>query len=269
MQRNLVAVVLVVAALLLSVAAGAWWLRITALSPSTDLGATAAILDSDEIRGEITTIVSAATADRLGQTPTRVAAFIDPLMNSRVGAAVMAEIVAAGHARLLGQHPEPLRISGPQMMLIVRDELVVDLPSVTVPVGEVTVLGMIRSALGWIALVAAVLGVAATALALLARPERRDLRVGAFGLAWGLAGSLTLFGVLLPLWGLPALSDTTWMGIIGQLTRRTLLVLVPLIIGLAVLGLAILVGLGSRPRSSSWSSPISSGRYVADRRWSR
>lgn len=269
MQRNLVAVVLGVAALLLSIAAGAWWLRITVLTPSTDLGATAAILDSDEIRGEITTIVSAATADRLGQPPAQIASFIDPLMDSRAGAAVMAEIVAAGHARLLGQHPEPVRITGPQMVLIVRDELVADLPPVTVPVGEVGILGTLRTTLGWVALVTAALGVAAATFGLLTRPERRDLRIGAIGLAWSLAGCMGLFGVVIPLWGLPALSDTTWMGVISQLTRRTLWGLVPLILGLAALGLVIISGLGSRSRSSSWSSPISSGRYVADRRWYR
>jgi hypothetical protein len=269
MQRNLVSITFMVAAAVISIAFGSWWLRSTVLSPSDSAGATAAILNDEQIRGEITAIVSAATADRLGQPAVNIARFIEPILDSTPGAEMMTEIVAAGHARVIGERAEPLRISGPQMVEIVRDELVMDLPPVTIPIAEVPVLSTIKQVLWWTTLIPGILAVLAIGFAFFARPERRDLQIFATSMMFGLALSIGVFGIAIPLWGLPALSDTTWMSVISQLAKRTLILVIPVMVIFIGLGLASLITTGSRPRRSQWASPISSGRYVSERNWYR
>jgi hypothetical protein len=269
MQRNLITITLMVAAVLISIAFGSWWLRTSVLSASANVGATEAILDNDQIRGEITAIVSAATADRLGQPATEIAKFIEPILSSRAGAAVMADIIAAGHARVIGENSEPLRITGPQMVEIVRDEVVTDLPPVTIPVVEVTALATVKKVLWWTMLIPAILAVLAIGFAIFARPERRDLQIGATTVTLGISISLALFGLVIPIWGLTAFSDSTWMAVIPQLAQRTLLIEIPVIVVFAALGFTSLITTASRPRRSQWASPISSGRYVSERNWYR
>jgi hypothetical protein len=269
MQRNLISITLMVAAVLISIAFGSWWLRASVLSPSTSVGATEAILNNDQLRGEITAIVSAATADRLGQPAAEIAKFIEPILASRAGAAVMTDIIAAGHSRVIGENPEPLRITGPQMVQIVRDEVVMDLPPVTIPIAEVTALSTIKQLLWWTMLVPAIMAALALGFAIFARPERRDLQIGATTVTLGIAVSLTLFGLVIPIWGLTALSESAWIAVVSQLATRTLIIEIPVILVFAALGLTSLITTGSRPRRNQWASPISSGRYVSERNWYR
>jgi hypothetical protein len=269
MQRNLIMFTLMVAAVLISIAFGSWWLRTSVLTASSSVGATEAILNNEQIRGEITAIVSAATADRLSQPATEIAKFIEPILDSRAGAAMMADIIAAGHARLIGENPEPLRIAGSQMVEIVRDEVVMDLPPVTIPIAEVTALSTVKKVLWWTTLVPGIIALLAIGFAIFARPERRDLQIGATTVTLGLAVSLALFGLVIPIWGLTAFSESTWIAVIPQLAQRTLLIEIPVILAFTVLGLTSLITTGSRPRRNQWASPISSGRYASSRNWYR
>jgi hypothetical protein len=158
---------------------------------------------------------------------------------------MMTEIVAAGHARVIGERAEPLRISGPQMVEIVRDELVMDLPPVTIPIAEVPVLSTIKQVLWWTTLIPGILAVLAIGFAFFARPERRDLQIFATSMMFGLALSIGVFGIAIPLWGLPALSDTTWMSVISQLAKRTLILVIPVMVIFIGLGLASLITTGN------------------------
>jgi hypothetical protein len=271
MQRNLISTIFMVAAALISLSAGSWWLRAAVLTPTSSVGATAAILTDDGIRNEIITIVSAATSDRLGQPAREIAEFIDPILRSKAGAAVMAEIVSAGHARLIGERQESLRITGPEMVQIVRDEAVTELPPVTIPIGEVPSLSLIKTILWWTTIVPGIAALLAIGFALFARPERRDLQIAMTALMFSLAISALLFAVVIPMWGLPALSDTTWIATISRLAQRTLLLVGPAILVFTSLGIASHLTTGNRPGRgrNQWTSPISSGRYVSDRNWYR
>jgi hypothetical protein len=269
MQRNLISITFMVAAAVISIAFGSWWLRSTVLSPSDSVGATESILDDDQIRSEITSIVSAATADRLGQPAVEISRFIEPILASRAGAEMMTEIVAAGHARVIGERSEPLRISGPQMVQIVRDELVMDLPPVTIPIAEVSALSTIKRVLWWTTLIPGILAALAVGFAFFARPERRDLQIFATSLMFGLAISIGLFGIVIPMWGLTELSDTTWLAVVPRLAARTMIFVVPAMVAFIALGVVSLLTTGSSPRRSQWASPISSGRYVSERNWYR
>jgi hypothetical protein len=228
-------------------------------------------LDDKEIRNEIITIVSAATSDRLGLPARTIAEFIDPILNSKAGAAVMAEIVSSGHARLIGEREDPLRITGPEMVLIVRDEAVTELPPVTIPIGEVPSLSVIKSILWWTTLAPAIAALLLTGFAIFARPERRDLQLAMTALMFGFAVSALIFAIVIPIWGLTALSDTTWIAALSRLAQRTLLLVIPAIILFFALGIASHLTTGNRPGRgrNQWTSPISSGRYVSERNWYR
>jgi hypothetical protein len=140
---------------------------------------------------------------------------------------------------VIGERAEPLRISGPQMVEIVRDELVTDLPPVTIPIAEVPVFSTIKQVLWWTTLIPGILAVLAIGFAFFARPERRDLQIFATSMMFGLALSIGVFAVVIPMWGLPALSDTTWIVGYHAARSRTLLLVDP---GAMV----IFIGLGHR-----------------------
>lgn len=268
MQRSLAGVLLLVSVVALGIAAGSWWLQRTAFTPDASRSKTAAILDDDEIRAEITTVVVAATAATVGQAPAELATLVDPLIGSRAGAAVMTDIVADAHARLLGNHDDPVRITGGQLVQIVRDERAADLPPVTLPVPEVGALGVVGNLLGWVAAVTAVIGLLALLAGVIVRPERGEgLRaLGEF--CFVLALSALTFGWLIPVVVVPAIDDSTWTQAIPRLALRTM----PLVIGVAVVsaaaGLALTLRATNIGRRKQWSTPLSVSRYRDDRSWS-
>ena len=61
---------LIIGAALIAVAIGSWWLQRVAFSPSTDSGVTHSILGDENIRGQVASIVAAADAPILQQSPT-------------------------------------------------------------------------------------------------------------------------------------------------------------------------------------------------------
>lgn len=269
MQRSLSGILFLVAAILIGIAAGLWWMNFTALSPNSTTGNSQAILSDDEIRAEITTVVAAATAGELDQTPAEVALLVDQVLRSRPGAAVAAEITRAGHERLLGLSAEPVRISGPQLVELVRDQRVGDLPGVTLPVAEVPMLGFIERWLGWLLIVLVSLAVIAFVGGLVVRPERIDITRGLAELLISLGVNLVLFGFLLPYLILPAVDDTTWIGAISRLAARTFLLEFLVAIVLIVGGVMVWMRTQGGDRRSNWSPSGGAVRFGAtERRWS-
>ena len=101
------------------------------------------------------------------------------------------------------------------------------------------------------------------------RPERGE---GTFALGVGLAtlaGALFVFGYLVPLALLPALSDDTWMGVFPRLAshHRTLTLLLAVVA--MVLSAVVLFGTSSRRQRRQHSTPLNVGRYREEHRWSR
>jgi hypothetical protein len=267
-QRNLAGIFFLVAGVMVSIAFGAWWLQRTAFTPTADTGPTAAILQDELIRSEITSVVTAATAATLEREPSELASFVDQVIRSRPGASVMAEIVADAHGRAIGNHELPVRISGEQMIEIVRSQAVGDLPSVTLPVSEVSTLRFLANVLGWVAGVTMIIGAIAFLLGVIVRPERGEVARAFAELCLALGASLVVFGLLVPIFVLPAINDTTWMSAVPRLAIRTApLVLVAAVLFMA-LGLFVLLKTLSSGRRKQWSTPLAVGRYREDRSWS-
>ncbi|HEY3485223.1 MAG TPA: hypothetical protein VGK49_07555 [Ilumatobacteraceae bacterium] len=268
MQRSLAGVLFLLAAIALSIAAGGWWLERTALTPSDTSGQTEAILDDDQIRAEVTTVIAAATAPTLEQAPNEVAAFIDPIIDSRPGAAVMSEIVRDAHRRVIGEREIAVRVTGPQMVEVVRDQRVVDLPPVTLPVPRVGTLDLLRHILTWMVPILAAVGVILVILAFITRPEKGELirALGEFGVA--LAVSMLVFGYALPVHIITAIDDNTWTRAVPQLATRALPVALGATAIFAVGGVVLILSSLGTGRRKQWSTPLAVGRYRDERSWS-
>lgn len=267
MQRSLAGVLFLLAAVAFGLAVGGWWLQRTVLTPADTRGQTEAILDNAEIRLEISTVVAAATSSTLAQTPNEIASFVDPIIASRPGAAVMADIVEQAHRRLLGDD-EPVRVSGAQMVEIVRDERVAELSPVTLPVPEVGTLKLLDTVTTWMPPIMAVIGVILTLLAFVTRPERGEV-VRALGeLGVSLGASLLVFGYLLPVFLVPAIDDNTWTQAAPRLALRSAPLVVVATVILAVGGVVLIVASASTGKRKQWSTPLSVARYRDDRSWS-
>jgi hypothetical protein len=259
---------LIISGVLIALSISTWWFQRVAFTPSADADRAHAILADPDIRAEVATVVASADAPVLGQSPTQLKEFIEQIVGLRAGSALMTDVVADAHARLIGDLDEPVRISGPVQVTIVRDERVATMAAVTVPVQEVGSLSIVNELAGWMTIVSGVLGILALVVGIVMRPERGE---APFAVATGfgtLAGLLIVFGYLAPLVALPALSQTTWMGLFPQLANhfRTLTLAFALTSGAIAIGLLYVSG-GLRQRRQS--TPLSMGRFREQQRWSR
>jgi hypothetical protein len=155
------------------------------------------------------------------------------------------------------------------MVNIVRDQRAAALPAVTLPVEEVSILDTIRTTLRWFVPIAALVGLAAVILGILAHPERADAVFG-IGVFCILAAVLAMvLGYVVPTFLLPALSDNLWVEVIPAVANNELRTVAGLSCVLAIVGVVLIIGsAGFRRRKTSWSSPVRVARYNEQRRWS-
>ena len=259
----------IVAAVLVAIAAGSFWLQRVAFSPSPDSGVAYSVMADDEIRGLVSTIVAGATAPTLAQSSAQLREDIEVIARIPAGAALMRQFLGDAHARVIGDSDERVLITPEEQVTIVRNEAVADDDPITLPVQQVGSLSFLNSALSWFTLATLGLGVVIGLAGLFLRPERGE---GTFALGVffaSLAGSLVVFGFLVPQLVLPALADDVWMGLFPQLAnhhRNLTLILAAVALALTA---AIVFGTGGRRgdrRQSPSSYPMA--RYSNDRGWS-
>jgi hypothetical protein len=262
MERSLAGVLFLVAAVAFSISAGAWWMQRIVFTPDATRSTAAAILAEPDIRQEINTIVTSASAPVIGANPTELQTFLEgQILSTSAGAAMMGPITEQAHDRIIGNRDEPLTITGHQLIDIVRDQRAGDVPDVTLPVPVIGTLETTRRVIGWIIPIAAAIGALVMLLGLLTRPDRRDVLrgLGEFGLA--MAGSLVVFGYLIPAQLLTAIDNGTWTHAIPRLAERT----VPVMIGAAAIfglgGAALILASTSGGKRRQFSTPLSVTRY--------
>lgn len=260
---------LIIGAVLIAVAIGSVWLQRVAFSPSNDRGAAHAILGDENIRGQIASIVAAADAPILQQSPAQLKEFIEEIARIPDGAALMSRIVDDSHARLIGQNDKLVLITADEQVTIVRNELVGEANSLTLPVQRVGSMAFLEQWLGWLAIGTGVLGLVFVLGGIILRPERGE---GTFALGVGLAslaGSLLLFGYVVPAAVLPAMSDDPWMGVFPRLANHNRNLTLLLAVFALVLAALIVFGTSSRRQRRQGSTPLNVARYRDDRGWSR
>lgn len=260
---------LIASTVLAAVAISTWWLQRVAFTPSADEGRTHAILADDEIRGEIASVVASATAPVLSQSPPQLREFIEQIARLEAGSALMSGFVSEAHERLIGQRDDPVRIGPAEQVTIVRDERVALEPPITLTVQEVGTLAVIDTLLGWTSIVSGALAVLAFVAGLMLRPERGELTL-ALGIGLiSLAASLVVFGYLVPLAVLPALSDSPWMGVFPRLANDARFVTFGAAVLALALGVLVTLGTASLRQRRQWSTPLAVGRYREQHNWSR
>jgi hypothetical protein len=260
---------LIAAAVLVALSVGMWWIQRVAFTPSTDAGVAHSILGDDEIRGQVATIVAGADASVLGQSPAELREFIERIALIPEGAALMSEFVGDAHGRLIGSFDDRVVITAQEQVNIVRNELVGEAAPLTLPVQEVGSIAFIADWLTWIALGTLGLGLLVALAGALLRPERGE---GTFALGVffaSTAGSLFIFGYLVPLLVIPVFSDDLWMGVFSRLASHHRNLTLLLAVGCLVVAALIVFGTSSRRERRQHSTPLNVGRYRDERSWSR
>jgi len=265
-KRSAGGLLLIISGVLIALAVSSWWFQRVSFSPTNDSGTTLSILGDEEIRGEIATIIASADAPELRQSPTALKEFVEGIARIPAGAALMSEFVSSAHAKLIGQYDDPVLITASEQVTIVRDERVGLMPPITLPVQEVSSLSTINSAAGWITLGSLALGLLTLVLGVILRPERGEAMF-ALGVTFAsLAGLMVLLGYLVPLLALPALSDSTWMGVFPRLANHNRNLTLALAVGALAVSALVTLGSSSRRERRQRSTPLSVGRY---RSWDR
>ena len=180
MRRGLAALFFFIAAVCLALAAGGWWLQRVVFAEDLSADIVDVVMDDSAIRAEIARISANATAATVGIPPLELRTHIETFLqadNPEIRAA-LETVLADSHARIIGRRDEPVQITGPQLVPIVRDERVALLPPVTLPVDEFAALNVIRIGLDWFVPAAAIAGGVALLLGLVAHPRRADAVYG-------------------------------------------------------------------------------------------
>lgn len=274
MRRGLAGLFFFVAAMLLAVAAGAWWMQRVAFSPSASAAVTREVFEIDAIQDEVIALVSTATAERM-QRPAadieqELVRYMPGLLADPAARAVLADIVRDAHAKVIGARDEPVTVSGQQMVQLVRAQAVFDVPAVAIPVEKVGILSTIRSVLSWLIPMTALAGFAALVLGIIAHPRRADAVFG-IGVFCILAAVLAMIlGYAVPAFALPALNDGDWVDVIPAVANDQLTFVAGLSVVLAILGVILVLGsVGFKRKPKGWSSPVRVNRYRGEqRRWS-
>ena len=267
MRRSLGGLMLIAAAVLVALSIGAWWLQRVAFSPSNDSNAAYSILGDEDIRGQIASIIAGADAPILGQSPAQLREFIEEIARIPAGAALMSDFVADAHRRLIGTLDGRVSINAQEQVNIVRNELVGEASPITLPVQRVGSMAFLHDGLGWVALGLLAVAVLITITAVFIRPERGEstFALGVFFAAT--AGSLVVFGYLIPLLILSAFSDDPWMGVFPRLANHDRNLTLLLAVGSLVIAALIVFGTSSRRQRRQRSTPLNVGRYRDDRSW--
>jgi hypothetical protein len=266
-RRTLAGVIFGVAYICASLAVSGWLLRRVAFDPQHTSDQAAVVLQDGRIKTQITNTIADAVAVKYGLDQATVRQTVTNTANTPQGAALLGQILHDAHAHLIGAQKEPVQITGAQMVLIVRDQVVADMPPVTLPVERVGALDRVRRILGLLIPLTMFAALAGFVIGFVLHPSRAALmRSLAYGMLL-LALLIAVLGYMVPRFALPAFSDSIWADVSARLANDSL----PLLIGLTIIlgggGVMLLVGTGLFRRRRRWNAPVSTYRYREERQW--
>jgi hypothetical protein len=260
---------LIAAAVLVALSVGMWWLQRVAFSPSNDSSVAHSILGDEDIRAQVATIVAGADAPLLSQSPAELREFIEEIARIREGAALMSDFVRDAHGSVIGSFDGRVVITAQEQVNIVRNELVGEATPLTLPVQRVGSMALLDDWLGWVAVGTLALGALIAIAGVVLRPERGEGTFALGVLFAATAGSLVIFGYVVPLLVLPAFSDDPWMGVFPRLANHHRNLTLLLAVASFVVAALIVFGTSSRRERRQHSTPLNVGRYRDERSWSR
>jgi hypothetical protein len=266
-RRTLAGLIFGLAYVCASLAISGWLLQRSAFDPGRTGDLAKIVLQDTRIKAQITnTIADAASSQRgLDQATTRKT--VSAVASTDQGAALLSKVLHDAHARLIGELNGPVRITGAQMVQVVRNQVVADMPPLTLPVPRVNSLDRIRRVLHWLIPFGALFAVGFFVIGFMLHPHRSALM---HSLGYGmvlLALLIVVLGYIVPRFVLPALSDNIGADVPARLANDSL----PLLVGMAIVlgggGLMLLVGTGLLRRRRRWNAPVSTYRYREERQW--
>jgi hypothetical protein len=250
-----------------SIAISGWLLQRSAFDPGRTGDLADVVLQDNRIKTQITNTIADAAADQRGLDKAATRQTVAAVASTPQGAEFLSKVLHDAHARLIGQLKGPVRITGQQMVLLVRNQVVGDIPSITLPVPRVSALNTIRNILRWTIPFGALFAIGFFVIGFMLHPNRAALM---HSLGYGmvlLALLIAILGYIVPRFALPALSDSIWADVPAHLANDSLPLLVGLVIVLGGGGFMLLVGTGLLRRRRRWNAPVSTYRYREDRRW--
>jgi hypothetical protein len=266
-RRTLAGLIFGLAYALASLTISGWLLKRSAFDPERTGELAKVVLQDNRIKTEIADTIADAVALQRGKDRLAIRTTVSSVAGTPQGAAFLGKVLHDAHARLIGEQKGPVQITGPQMVLVVRDQIVADMPPVTLPVPKVGLLDLIRRILHWVIPIGAIGAIGLFVIGFLLHPNRAALL---HSLGYGLvllALLIAVLGYVVPRFVLPALSDNMWADVSARLANDSL----PLLIGLAIVlgggGMMLLVGTGLMTRRRRWNAPVSTYRYREERRW--
>lgn len=267
MRKTFAGLIFGVAYACASLAISGWLLQRSAFDPDRTSDLAPVVLQDNRIKTEITNTIADAAADQRGLDKAATRQTVAAVASTPQGAALLGKVLHDAHARMIGELRGPVRITGTQMVQVVRNEIVGDIPSITLPVPRVSSLDLIRRILRWTIPFGALFAVGFFVIGFMLHPNRSAL-INSLGYGLVLLGLLIMvLGYVVPRFALPALSDSMWADVPARLANDSL----PLLIGLTIVlgggGAMLLVGTGLLGRRRRWNAPVSTYRYREERRW--
>ena len=267
MRRTLAGLIFGIAYVCASIAISGWLLQRSAFDPGRTGDLADVVLQDNRIKTQITNTIADAASSQRGLDKAATRQTVSAVASTPQGAKFLSKVVRDSHARMIGQLSGPVRITGDQMVQLVRNQVVADMPSITLPVPRVSALDTIRRILHWTIPFCLLFAVGFFVIGFMLHPNRAAL---VHSLGYGmvlLALLIAILGYVVPRFALPAFSDNMWADVPARLANDSL----PLLVGLSIVlgggGMMLLVGHGLLRRRRRWNAPVSTYRYREERRW--
>ncbi len=268
-RRSLAGLLFGLASIVASIALSSFWLQYTAFSPDHTKSAAKAVLEDTAIKNQVAKLIADNTAAQLGQQdPAPLQKLIFANLQRSQGAELLADVVAAAHAKLIGASDKPVQITPAQIVPLVGNQAAATAPTITLPVEKVTALSIMRQVLKWLVPIAGGLALVLILLGFAAHPERSELLRSLGFLLLGMALLLVIIGYIVPTLILPLLTKNVWVGAVPRLAADSLPLLIAMTLTLTGAGLGCLAGAAASKRRDRWSQPIRRTSYREERRWS-
>jgi len=266
-RRSLGGLILLVSGVLFALAISTFWLDRVAFTPEVDTDVTYAILEDEDIRLQIASVIAGASASELGVSPANLKVLVTQIARIRDGATEMRVFTASAHELLIGDTDKPVVITPDEQVQITRTERAAVLPPITLPVERVGAFQALASVTTWTWMITFGLAALTLLFGLVIRPERGDIL---FALGVGCAATgllLLLLGYIVPAFLFPSISNDVWVGIFPSLaTHRRALTFAAAIVFVAIGAGALFLAGGSRQRRQR-STPLAATRYREQQRW--
>jgi hypothetical protein len=267
MRRSFAGLLLGLAVACAGLAISGWLLQRSAFNPQRTKDLAGVVLADEELRNQLTeTIVNSAA--RLPIERTVLQSNVETVMAVPAGQELVGEILFDAHERLIGRTDEPVQISSPQLVEIIRDQRASTLPALTLSVPTVGVLGVVDDVLKWLVPVSGGVSFVLMALAFVAHPEPGEVtRSVAFGLLF-LGALAAVLGYVIPRFVVPLLVSNAWEAIPVRLADDSRNRLIALEAVLVAASLLLMGGSSVTQRRRRFNAPVSTYRYSEERRWS-